>query len=392
MRVYNISKINEWEQCQLKYYGHHIDPEKEWKTQASVSLHNILGKLLHEFFEGFYRPMENSIKFKKNVINLDNWKNEFNNSWQEALSNTDEYLNTADSDILLEKGLKALENFYKREEQRNFKLPLFLEQSFRVAIGEDFIINGKIDRIDEEADGKIIITDYKITGYSKTVDQARENFQLLTYALACEMCILGKFPDQIGWYYPLQNLNIFARPSREAQAELLSQIMTIDSLVTQRDNNKLLYPCSPRTGYCDTCGYKHKCPEYKHEYNLEEEKPDQIELVQIIERAFELNQKIKELEKEFEPLKEQIKNFMIENEIKTLDKAKCSAQNRGSYDPKKIWNILTKYDNAHEYISIKANLKENLSSFSLAEQREICDSYISKPIYSISFIDKKQKP
>ncbi len=389
MRVYNISKINEWEQCQLKYYGHYINSE-EWQNQFSVNLNNVFGKLLHEFFEKFYQPLDNSIKFKKNIITLDNWKEDFKNSWYKVLTENEE-LNTNNSEVFLEKGFIALENFYNREKERDFKIPLFLEQHFRIPIGQEFIINGKIDRIDEELDGSLTIIDYKITNYTKTVNQAKEDFQLLTYALACEFDILERFPNKVGWYYPLQGLDVFSKPSNETQAELLSQIMSIDSLINIRGDNKSLYPCSSRTGFCDNCGYKHKCPEYAHEYNDFKEKLEQADIIKMIERAYELDKQIKELESELEPLKKEIKDFMVENEMKTLDKAKCMIQNRGSYDPKKIWDILKKYDNATDYISIKANLKNDLSSFSLAEQRIIGDSYIPKLSYALSFIKLKEE-
>lgn len=381
MRFYTISKINEWNQCQLKYFAHHIEKENWIDDKSEGSLQLILGNLVHKFFENFYNKADTTLKFKHKIISLDNWKNLFKQAWEEEVEGRELIIKT-ESDIYLEKGLICLENFYKREHERDFKIPLFIEHKFTVNLGNFFKLNGKIDRIDQEADGSIVIIDYKITDKIKTFCEAERDTQLAAYAFACEQNILRKKPSYIGWYFPLKNINVFVEPQIEKQEELLSEILQIDSLIEKRNNDKNQYSSSPQTGYCDYCGYKHKCHEYNNEFfetNISER-----EILSLIEEATQIQAQLKPLEQRFEELKKQIKEFMLKKEINKLANVRLQKQDRGTYSVQALWSILQKLDNGYEFIKIhKSALDEALTSFSLSEQKLILNNYVSKQIAAL---------
>lgn len=380
MKTYTVSKLNEWNQCQLKYYGHHLEREF-WESETT--LENILGRLIHTFFKNFYAKSETTLQFKKGIITLDDWKNSFADKWQEEAA-VIEIATAKDIAIKLDKGLLCLENFHKREQKRDFKLPLFTEKSFSVNIDGLFKIKGSIDRIDEELDGTITIIDYKITDYLKTAQQAQSDAQLAVYAYGCEQDILHRKVNKVGWFYPTKQLDVFNEPSTEAQSEILSALLEMDTAIENRGLNKNLYKYSPSTGFCDFCGYRSKCPEYTHEYWHEKENSNKDEIKEMVERAYKLNEQKKEIETELTELKNQIKSFMLENNVMNLENAKLQPQERGNYAPIGLWEIIRQLDNGHDFIDIKKlALKENLESFSLEEQKIINNSYTPKTIYSL---------
>lgn len=379
MKIYSVSKLNEWNQCQLKYFGHHIEREN-WERERSTNIQLLLGELIHAFFEEFYAKAETTLKFKKEIISLAAWKDSFAEQWLQKVDG-EIVCSKQELDLQLDKGIICLENFYKREKQRDFKIPLFTERAFTVALGDLFKVTGKIDRIDEELDGSITIIDYKISNSPKTVGQAHHDYQLATYAFACEQDILRKRPSQVGWYYPVQGQDIFVEPSIETQEELLSAFMEIDSLVSVRGCEKSLYTTSTRTGFCDNCGYRHKCPEFSHEQSETQELPDEKEIKVIINEAFELNEKLKADEKRLKELKTIIQSFMEENNLTNYENVRLQKQDRGNYSAHAIWSILKELENGYDFIDVrKTALKENFESFSLQEQKVIGNAYIPKQI------------
>ncbi len=386
MKTYTASKLNEWNQCQLKYYGHYLE-RQFWESETS--LENILGRLIHTFFKNFYAKSETTLQFKKGLITLDAWKESFADKWQEE-SSVIEIATAKDIAIKLDKGLLCLENFYKREQKRDFKLPLFTEKDFSVNIDNLFKVKGSVDRIDEELDGTITITDYKITDYIKTAQQAQSDPQLAVYTYGCEQDILQRKVNKVGWFYPTRELDIFNDPARETQSEILSALLEMDTAIEQRGLNKNLYKHSPSTGFCDFCGYRSKCPEYTHEYWEEKESSNTDQMKEMVKAAYQLNEQKKEVEIKLTELKDKIKAFMIENNLMNLDNANLQRQERGNFAPVGIWQILKELDNGHDFIDIKKlALKENLECFSLEEQKIINNAYTPKTVYSL--ILKKPK-
>jgi len=363
MKVYSVSKLNEWNQCQLKYFAHHIERE-HWEKTQETSLQLVLGELVHSYFERFYARAENMLEFKKGLVTLARWKDAFRDDWQLQIQAVPVFMQT-DADLQLEKGIMCLENFYQREKARDFKMPVFIEKSFSIKLGDLFRISGKIDRIDEEADGSLTVIDYKISNSIKTAGQAHYDYQLATYAFACEQDLLHKWPSRVGWYYPIQGREIFAEPSIQAQEDLLSAFMEIDSSLSVRGNQKELYPASPSTGFCDYCGYQKKCPQMSCE-EVGEADFEEESIARLIEEATELNERLKADEKRLSEMKEKIKHYLLENNLSKFQNVHLQRQDRGNYLVQPVWDILRKLDNGYDFVEIrKSALKENIQAFTL---------------------------
>ena len=377
MKPYSISLLNEWKQCQRKFYGYRIE-KTDWQDSFTKSLNLTLSSLVHKFFEEFYKKSDETLKFKLNVITLDGWKDEFVSAWNSEIEEMVSLTTETERKVFLEKGILSLKNFYKREKDRNFRFPVFTEKLFTVDCGE-FKISGVIDRLDIEEDGSITIIDYTIQDYVKTVSQAENDLQLATYLMACEQDLLHKTPARVGFYYPIKGIEIFSEPNAEKQAELLTDIMQMDTAIHNRASDASLYPTSKDAVFCDSCGYKHKCPEFTHEFIEVKELPNYEEMEAICNEFLNISSQVNELDKRKKEVQGIIKEYMCEHGLKELYEVKLMSRDTGKYSLIDIWDILKKVENGYEFLDVKKKaLKESLKAFSLPEQRIIENSYIPK--------------
>jgi len=164
MRTYNATVLNTWRQCELKFCAYYLLNYKYKDIQHSPQLE--LGRLIHEYFLGFYKDPLRLQKIKDNLYSLKDWKREFMNDWQQTSEESLPLQTELSYKTHLGQGLCALENFYQREQLKGFRQPLFLEQFFTVDLGK-FKIDGKIDRIDREEDGNLNVIDYKVSNRIK---------------------------------------------------------------------------------------------------------------------------------------------------------------------------------------------------------------------------------
>jgi|GEM_PF-3510895 len=377
MVVYNASKIETWRQCELKYCAYYLLNFRSRNFFESPQL--MLGKLIHKYFEEFYRDPQNTQKFKLNTKSLSQWKNEFTKDWENLVLDK---INTEDNKAFLEQGILALENFYYYEKSRDFKLPIFLEKDFVLDLGQ-FKLNGKIDRIDRETDGSITIWDYKISRSIKSKFEADRDLQLTIYYLACKEFFLGKFPQKLGFYYPIQNELITTIRSEKEVNNLESLLLEIDLEVKEKGKETNNYKTNPVDWKCNSCNYQEFCPEHR---NLNfKELPDLEEVLEKIKEFSKLKKEEKELKKQLTPLKEEIKNYMQIKKIKELEYCKLTKRENIEYDPIKLWKILIKYETSQYFIKIdNKSIEEEIENFPITVQKEIKESRIYKePTYTL---------
>ena len=101
-------------------------------------------------------------------------------------------------------GEESLRTFYEKNKD-NFGKPVFLEKSFKVKIDE-YLLSGRIDRIDKLSDGDYELIDYK-TGKVKKQKEIDKDDQLTLYALAC-WDVFKFFPKYLSFYFLLTNEKI----------------------------------------------------------------------------------------------------------------------------------------------------------------------------------------
>ena len=177
--------------CPRKYRYTYI--EKPFKKQKRyVNVYFIFGNVIHITCKEFY-------EHRAEDRTLENLYNIFRNVWKR--SGIRSFFNSRiEEKELGEKGLYMLSNFYNSFGQKvPYKMESYMENKVR-----DYILFGRIDRIDLSADGTLQIVDYKTTKYYDLVDENRDRktIQLKLYA-----CILYglKFKVTSGSYYHFED-------------------------------------------------------------------------------------------------------------------------------------------------------------------------------------------
>ncbi len=170
-----------------------------------------------------------------------NWKDE----WYENEKQKKEYY---------EKGKKSLKIFYDKFTKTQPRIKFIqdnpaLEQGFNLKIG-DYMIIGKIDRIDEMEDGVEII-DYK-TGSAKIELKPEEKMQLLIYQIAVEQ-VLGLKPKKLTYYY-LEDSSVVSFLGKDKDKEnTKKKILEAIKKIEASDFN-------PTPGWqCKYCDFKNIC-------------------------------------------------------------------------------------------------------------------------------------
>ena len=125
------------------------------------------------------------------------------------------------------------------------------EEWFDVKVG-DITVAGRIDRIDQLADGRVVITDYK-TGKAQSQEDSDESLQLSIYALAARE----------KWGYQADRLVLY---NLEGNSEVVTrrsdvELETAKARVQDVSENVAVGNFQAKPGYhCRYCAYHNLCP------------------------------------------------------------------------------------------------------------------------------------
>ncbi len=135
----------------------------------------------------------------------------------------------------------------------NFRLPLALEHRFSLDLGE-FVLTGRIDRVDRHPDGSYEIIDYKTNRRLPTLDQLREDLQLPIYQFAAGE-IWGITPAKLTFYYLLPNQRY---STGGLDSERVEKSINRIREIAQRIQEGHFQPS--RNPLCPWCDFNQHCP------------------------------------------------------------------------------------------------------------------------------------
>lgn len=260
-KKFSFSQINAYQRCPYQYKLMHV-LKIPMKGSASFSF----GNTIHNTLQKFYEEVQ-----------------ELNNAKQESLFSTPTKIEKKDGEVLvpsLEKLLEIYESkwiadWYKSKKQResyfekgkdllkvfyssqegNWTIPVSLEGFFKIKVG-DYLINGRIDRIDQLEDGSLEIIDYK-TGKAKEKLSTDDRQQLLIYQIAAqtlpEYRNIGEV-SKLTFYYVNNDLrNSFVGKDKDIEKLQDKLIKTIEEI---REGN---FKAKPNKHVCAYCDFKEIC-------------------------------------------------------------------------------------------------------------------------------------
>lgn len=173
----SASSIKDYIDCGMLYKLSRIDKLKpEFRSdnlEFGSTIHRVLREYYLEKLNGYKLPLEELLEL-------------FELYWRSAAEDQTDirYSEGKDFLVLLSEGKALLTAFYESLPDNNFKV-LAIEEPFKFTINSLPIpLIGILDLVEEDADGIVIITDWKTTSraYSKTEIDA--NLQMTLYHLA----------------------------------------------------------------------------------------------------------------------------------------------------------------------------------------------------------------
>jgi putative RecB family exonuclease len=145
--------------------------------------------------------------------------------------------------------------------------PIGLELKLEASIGS-LTLRGIIDRLELDADGELVVTDYK-TGKvpGQTFEQTRLG-GVHFYAFLCEQ-VFGKRPARIQLLYLSEPVAIIAEPSEQSIRGLRQRTSAIWTAVERACENDDFRPRPSRL--CDWCAFREYCPAWGGDPELAQE-------------------------------------------------------------------------------------------------------------------------
>jgi RecB family exonuclease len=233
MPRYSPLRFRVFDTCLLRYRYQYID-----KVRARLRPQDTAGSLVHRVLCDFFSKVPADERTAERLLAM------FDEGWT-ALS--PRYLAMAGVDELRDQAQSQLSRF--AESWDLGAKPLATEPYFQVEAAPGSILFGRVDRIDEEADGSLHLIDYK-TGTDADEVDAR---QLRLYAIMAEQS-LGKPVTVLSFWYldqgETQTFEFTEEERRAARAELLTAVEKMEQTID--------FPATVGP-HCGRCPYLHTC-------------------------------------------------------------------------------------------------------------------------------------
>ncbi len=148
-----------------------------------------------------------------------------------------------------------LDHYFLLEDPRSVQV-LGTELRMSVQLGS-LRLSGIIDRLDLDADGELVVTDYK-TGRAPSANYEQSRLGgVHFYAFLCEQ-VLGRRPREVRLLHLREPLTISTTPSDQSIRGLQQQTTAIWAAVEQACQREDFRPKPGRL--CDYCAYHDLCP------------------------------------------------------------------------------------------------------------------------------------
>jgi RecB family exonuclease len=285
----SYTKINIYEKCPLQYKYQFVD---ELPIEPSPA--RSFGESLHAALEWFYSvdtphpPDLESLLHKLDEVWISEGYRKRGDPSGGDLEDEEERYKAHARDVLT--------RFYYANASR-FLLPVAVEKKFGIDMG-DFLITGRIDRVDRHPDGTYEIIDYKTHRKLPTLESLKEDLQLPIYQYAAAG-IWGVTPGKLTFYYLLPNQKYTTRGFDQEQMERFLE--RIRSVAKNIEAGKF----EPRrNSLCPWCSFKELCPE------ATSERP---QLTALIDRYADLSRRRRLLEGMIEELDRELHELWSED-------------------------------------------------------------------------------
>lgn len=164
---------------------------------------------------------------------------------------------------------------YFRLEDPTAVTPIGLELKLEVELG-GVKLRGIIDRLELDAEGELIVTDYK-TGRAPGERQEQQRLAgVAFYSLLCER-LFGRRPAKVQLLYLADPLAIISVPTDRSTRGVERKLAAVWAAVERACEREDFRPNPSRL--CDWCAFKAYCPSFGGDISLADTHRSQLELV-----------------------------------------------------------------------------------------------------------------
>src|SRR5262249_22681074 len=232
----SASAIETYDTCPLQF-----KLDREWRIPRKIPAALHYGAAMHRVLKTYF----DSVRFQRE-LRIETLIEAFRALMVEARLE-DGY----QFDLYVRQGELQLGEFVASVREKGAPKVIHLEEPFEIRVGSS-VVAGRVDRVDELADGQVAITDYK-TGKSRSQEDADESLQLSIYALAAKE----------KWGYSVARLMFYNLEENVAVATVRNdaQLIETKSKVESVAGCIAAGKFDPRAGFhCNFCAYRNLCP------------------------------------------------------------------------------------------------------------------------------------
>jgi DNA helicase-2/ATP-dependent DNA helicase PcrA len=237
----SYGQISDYLDCPTKYrYAHVI------RIPTPASHQMAYGRALHAAVQAYHRRQLAGASMTRDELLA-----ELDAAWESV-----GFLTRQHEEARKAAAREALERFWD-EQQREPARPVAVEQEFSVLLGRDRV-RGRYDRVDREADGRVVITDYKSSDVRDPATagrRARESLQLSIYALAYESQH-GQLPDELALHFLESGLVGRSAPAPKRLSKAAEQVTAVSEGIRAGD-----FAPNPSPMRCGFCPFREICPD-----------------------------------------------------------------------------------------------------------------------------------
>ncbi|MBT3538668.1 ATP-dependent helicase [Candidatus Parcubacteria bacterium] len=260
---FSFSQLNSYQRCPYQYKLAHI-LKIPMKGSAAFSFGNTIHNTLQAFYERvqelnnvkqaslFGMPTEKPNETKSNGVKVPKIEELFEMYEDKWIG--DWYKSKKQRESYYKKGKDILKLFYASQED-NWTVPVSLEGFFKIKVG-DYLINGRIDRIDIQEDGTLEIIDYK-TGKGKEKLSTDDKQQLLIYQIAAQTLPEYRNIGEVGkltFYYVNNDLKTSFVGKDKDMEKLQEKLLGV-----MKNIHDGKFTATPGKHVCKYCDFKEIC-------------------------------------------------------------------------------------------------------------------------------------